>query len=336
MGFEGHLVDTVYRLITENMEDVYADRPGLRYRGADGKIVTVTFGDYAKDIRRCVGYLNEKLGGAQRRKVCILGQNSYWYAVAILGLLAADSIQIPLNQHKRWEELSYELDLVKPDVILWDGDNYPWRDQLLKEWGDRLLPLEECTRADPAELHETANPYALSMIMFTSGTTGRSKGVMLNQWSIMITGRDSICSWRAAVARAKEMGYTEETFRLSHFSTLPLFHIAAYANLLHWPLYGAATNLGDARSFYRDLADMPSESMAVVPSIAEMLHRDILRDRRDKIGPLWILMCSSAAFSRETLLDLSRRGILIIQNYGMTETGSGGLDTGVSDCQYRG
>ncbi len=334
MGFEGHLVDTVYRLITENMEDVYADRPGLRYRGADGKIVMVTFGDYAKDIRRCVGYLNEKLGGAQRRKVCILGQNSYWYAVAILGLLAADSIQIPLNQHKRWEELSYELDLVKPDVILWDGDNYPWRDQLLKEWGDRLLPLEECTRADPAELHETANPYALSMIMFTSGTTGRSKGVMLNQWSIMITGRDSICSWRAAVARAKEMGYTEETFRLSHFSTLPLFHIAAYANLLHWPLYGAATNLGDARSFYRDLADMPSESMAVVPSIAEMLHRDILRDRRDKIGPLWILMCSSAAFSRETLLDLSRRGILIIQNYGMTETGSGGLVNEAQDEKH--
>ena len=317
MGFEGHRVDTVYRLITENMEQVYADLPGLRYRGADEKIVTVTFGEYARDIRRCVGYITQKLGDLRRRKVCLLGQNSYPYAVAILGLLAADCIQIPLNQNKSW-----------------DGGSYPWRDQLLAGWGDKLLPLEECTQAPPAQLQEAEDPRALSMVMFTSGTTGRSKGVMLNQWSIMITGRDSICSWEVLVARAKEMGYREETFQLNHFSTLPLFHIAAYANLLHWPLYGVTTNLGDARSFYRDLADMPSESMAVVPSIAEMIRRDILRNRRDKIGPLWILMCSSAAFSRETLLDLSSHGILIIQNYGMTETGSGGLVNEAQDEKH--
>ena len=334
MGFEGHRVDTVYRLITENMENIYADQPGLRYRGADDKIVTVMYKEFARDIRRCVGYLNQKLGGAQRRKVCLLAQNSYHYAVAILGLLAADSIQVPLNQYKRWEELSYELELTDPDAILWDGGNYPWRDQLLAAWGDRLLPIGECTQAEPAELHEAADPRALAMIMFTSGTTGRSKGVMLNQWSIMVTGRDSICSWEAAVERAKEMGYTDENFHLNYFSILPLFHIAGYSNLLHWPLYGATTNLGDARNFYRDLADMPSESMAVVPAIAEMLRRDILRDRREKIGPLWILMCSSASFSRDTLLDLSRHGILIIQNYGMTETGSGGLVNEAQDEKH--
>ena len=316
------------------MEQIYADLPGLRYRGADEKIVTVTFGEYAQDIRRCVGYITQKLGDPRRKKVCLLGQNSYPYAVAILGLLAADCIQIPLNQYKSWDELSYELDLVEPDLILWDEGSYPWRDQLLNQWGDRLLPLAECTQAPPARIQETEDPRALAMIMFTSGTTGRSKGVMLNQWSIMITGRDSICSWEVAVERAKEMGYKDETFQLNHFSTLPLFHIAAYANLLHWPLYGAATNLGDARSFYRDLADMPSESMAVVPSIAELLRRDILRNRRDKIGPLWILMCSSAAFSRDTLLDLSRHGILIIQNYGMTETGSGGLVNEAQDEKH--
>ena len=53
MGFEPHMVDTVYRLITENMEQVYADLPGLRYRGDDGRIVTVTFREFAQDIRRC-------------------------------------------------------------------------------------------------------------------------------------------------------------------------------------------------------------------------------------------------------------------------------------------
>ena len=325
MGYEPHMVDTVYRLITENMEQVYADKPGLRYRGGDGKIVTVTFGAYAWDIRCCAGWLETRLKGAAGRRVCLLGANSYPYAVAILALLAVETVQVPLNQNKSWEELAYELGLVEPDAILWDGGDYPWRDQLLAAYGDRLLPIDGYEGCAPAQLHEAADPKALSMIMFTSGTTGRSKGVMLNQWSIMVTGRDSICSWPPMVERARAMGIRDEDFQLNHFSTLPLFHIAAYANLLHWPLYGTATNLADARSFYRDLADMPSESMAVVPSIAEMLHRDILRDRRDRIGPLWILMCSSAAFSRQTLLGLRDHGILIVQNYGMTETGSGGL-----------
>ena len=334
MGYQPHMVDTVYRLITENMEQVYADKPGLRYRGADGQIVTVTFGAYAQDIRRCAGWLEEVLRGAAGRRVCLLGHNSYPYAVAILALLAAETVQVPLNQNKSWEELAYELDLVEPDAILWDGADYPWRDQLLAAYGGRLLPIDGYAGCAPAALHEAADPKALSMIMFTSGTTGRSKGVMLNQWSIMVTGRDSICSWPPMVARAKAMGIPDEKFQLNHFSTLPLFHIAAYANLLHWPLYGTATNLADARTFYRDLADMPSESMAVVPAIAEMLHRDILRDRRDKLGPLWILMCSAAAFPRQTLLDLRDRGILIVQNYGMTETGSGGLVNEAQDDRH--
>ena len=45
-------------------------------------------------------------------------------------------------------------------------------------------------------------------------------------------------------------------------------------------------------------------------------------------------MCSSAAFSRETLLDLRDHGILIIQNYGMTETGSGGLVNEAQDERH--
>ncbi len=334
MGFEPHMVDTVYRLIIENMEQVYPDRPALRFRGAEGGIETRTFRTYAADIRRAAGYIEETLGGAKGRMVCLLGQNSYPYAVQILALLAAEAVQVPLNQNKSWDELSYELELVQPDAILWDGGDYPWRDQLLAAWGEKLLPIGGYADRPLAALHEAEDPKALSMIMFTSGTTGRSKGVMLSQWALMVTGHDSICSWGPMVERAREMGADEATFQLNHFSTLPLFHMAAYANLLHWPLYGTATNMGDAHSFYRDLADMPSQSMAVVPAIAELLHRDIVRDRRDRLGPLWILMCSSASFSEQTLRDLRDHGIFIEQNYGMTETGSGGLVNEAQDDRH--
>ncbi len=337
MAFNLHLVESVYRLITENMEQVYADRPGVRFRGPDGAVVTRLYREYAQDIRRAAGDIAARLGGGEGKRICLIGKNSYHYAVNIMGLMAAGTVQVPLNHNKSWDELRYEIDLVEPDAILWDGGDYPWREQLVAAYGDRLLPMDGYQGAEPAELKEAADTRALSLIMFTSGTTGRSKGVMLHQRGILRAGVVSLGTWDAITGRAKAAGVTEaDSFRLSHFTMLPLFHMAAYASLFHWVLTGTATNLCDAHNFYQEMADMPSEAMAVVPVIAQMIQRDLARGRRDRLGPLWILMCSSASFSPDMLLDLSSRGMLIIQNYGMTETSSAGLINQAQDAAHIG
>ena len=94
---------------------------------------------------------------------------------------AAGAGRVLLNQRKSWDELSYELGLVEPDAILTDGDDYGFNDQLKAAYGDILRPMDGFRSYEPAQLTRCIDHEALMVLMFTSGTTGRSKGVMLSE-----------------------------------------------------------------------------------------------------------------------------------------------------------
>ena len=97
------------------------------------------------------------------------------------GVVAAGAVLVLLNQRKSWDELSYELGLVEPDAILTDGDDYGFNDQLKAAYGDILRPMDGFRSYEPAQLTRCIDHEALMVLMFTSGTTGRSKGVMLSE-----------------------------------------------------------------------------------------------------------------------------------------------------------
>ncbi len=98
---------------------------------------------------------------------------------------AAGAVLVLLNQRKSWDELSYELGLVEPDAILTDGDDYGFNDQL-KLPGDILRPMDGFRSYEPAQLTRCIDHEALMVLMFTSGTTGRSKGVMLSEEEFLL------------------------------------------------------------------------------------------------------------------------------------------------------
>ena len=86
-----------------------------------------------------------------------------------------------INQKKTWPELEYELGLVEPSLIVNDGIDYGCRPDIEAAYGDKLRPMDAFKDSAPAELVDCVGHDDLIVLMFTSGTTGRSKAVMLSE-----------------------------------------------------------------------------------------------------------------------------------------------------------
>ena len=326
------VLDNVYDLITINMEDRFKDNVAFRfYDTANDAVTTILYKDYVQDIRKAVNYFQSTIPEIKGKKICLLTKNSYEYAVNSFGVVAAGAVLVLLNQRKSWDELSYELGLVEPDAILTDGDDYGFNDQLKAAYGDILRPMDGFRSYEPGELTRCIDHEALMILMFTSGTTGRSKGVMLCERNFFAVMHHHV-SVGHHICEAKQ----DPDLIVDHLTVLPMFHLGAFGCLFSGPWMGWAQNLGSLRSFYKDLQRMPSQDMAAVPVLVESIHHDLMSGRREKLGQLWALNCMSAMFNPKTLLDLTRNGILISQFYGCTETTGGGLINFAADPEHIG
>ena len=313
-------VHTIYQLVSQ-METKYSDRIAIRYYDAEKEAVReVPYSQYAHDIRCVTAALQAAVPDIEGKRVCILAANSYHYAVSIFGTILSGAVVVPLNLQKSWDDIHYELELVEASAILHDGIYLDREPALSEAYGDKLLPITGYLDAQPAEIHECADREALMAIMFTSGTTGRSKGVMLSQKNLFAPMPAYCDPFRVML---EEMGVDHYDF--NHFTVLPMFHIAAFTSLVSWSIMGMAHNLcTDLRNFYRDLALMPCDTMAAVPVLLQSIHRDVMRGRKDRLGKLRTLTCGAAACTPEMMLDLMHNGFFIMQMYGLTETAGDG------------
>ena len=329
---ELHKPKNLYELLTLNMEQRFANRVAFRWYDADQDVVVEKhFGEYAQDIRRAVNYYLSTIPDIQGKRVCVWSNNSYHYAVNCYGVMMAGGVIVPMNQRKSWDELHRELELVEPSAILTDGDDYGCNEEMQAAYGSLLRPMDAYKAYEPAELVNRIQPEELMVLMFTSGTTGRSKGVMLcerNFFAVMphhVSVGDNLC-------RAKN----DPDLRVNHMTVLPMFHLGAFGCLFTWAWKGWTQNLGSLRTFYKDLKRMPSQDMAAVPVLVDSIHHDLMTGRTAKLGDLWALNCMSAMFAPQTLLDLSQHGMVINQLYGSTETTGGGLINFAMDAEHIG
>ena len=171
----------VYDMVTRCMEQEFPDHVAIRYVAEDGKtVVEKKYREYAQDIRRMTAYLKAEVPDIKGRRIVLLSRNCYEFCVASYGIILAGGVLVTLNQKKTWEELEYELGLVEPTLILNDGIDYGCRAELEAAYGPKLRPMDCYKETAPGELTNCVGHDDLMMLMFTSGTTGRSKGVMLN------------------------------------------------------------------------------------------------------------------------------------------------------------
>ena len=314
----------VYDMVTRCMEQEFPDRVAIRYVAEDGKtVVEKKYRGYAQDIRRMTAYLKAEVPDIKGRRIVLLSRNCYEFCVASYGIILAGGVLVTLNQKKTWEELEYELGLVEPALILNDGIDYGCRAELEAAYGPKLRPMDCYKETAPGELTNCVGHDDLMMLMFTSGTTGRSKGVMLSE--------RNMCASLHTYSEVAENWITDrlpagQKLPLSHMTLLPLFHMACFVCVMSYPPAGWALNLcGDIRDFYRDLGLMHSDVMASAPILVETIYNDMKRGRVSRLNGLWDLCCSSAALDPRMLLELAQNGFVVNQCYGMTETFGDGI-----------
>ena len=314
----------VYDMVTRCMEQEFPDHVAIRYVAEDGKtVVEKKYREYAQDIRRMVAYLKAEVPDIKGQRIVLLSRNCYEFCVASYGIILAGGVLVTLNQKKTWEELEYELGLVEPALILNDGIDYGCRAELEAAYGPKLRPMDCYKETAPGELTNCVGHDDLMMLMFTSGTTGRSKGVMLSE--------RNMCASLHTYSEVAENWITNrlpagQKLPLSHMTLLPLFHMACFVCVMSYPPAGWALNLcGDIRDFYRDLGLMHSDVMASAPMLVETIYNDMKRGRVSRLNGLWDLCCSSAALDPKMLLELAQNGFVVNQCYGMTETFGDGI-----------
>jgi fatty-acyl-CoA synthase len=122
-------------------------------------------------------------------RVAVAGGNSLEWCVAALGALRAGAILVPLNIRLVTDELAYLVGETAPKLVLADAG----RRDLMKEVASRghdfeLVDLEsvaEFRGAAPSGFRRDADPEAPAVIVFTSGTTARPKGVIFSHESTL-------------------------------------------------------------------------------------------------------------------------------------------------------
>ncbi len=228
--------------------------------------------------------------------------------VLYLAVVAAGGVYVPLNVGYTAAELEYFIDDAQPRLFAADNNDSPAVD-LARRKGVRLTFLDDEVPATGDAALVERGPDDLAAILYTSGTTGRSKGAMLTHRNLVSNARALVETWR----------YTAQDV-LIH--ALPIFHthglfVATNVTLLS----GASMHFLPAFDLDKIAELLPSSStlMGVPTFYTRMVGDD--RFNSQTMGHMRLCISGSAPLLAETHAAFSAQtGLAILERYGMTET----------------
>jgi malonyl-CoA/methylmalonyl-CoA synthetase len=240
--------------------------------------------------------------------------------ILYLGCLRAGLAYLPLNNAYHEAEVRYFLENAEPRAVVAQPSSIPWMEPLARSLGiDNVFSLDahgggtlqEAAAKMPAKF-ETIERRGedLAAILYTSGTTGRSKGAMLSHGNLASNARVLHEAW----------GFRPGDV-LVHM--LPLFHVHGLFVASHCVLLnGSAMRFHakfDAKRAIRDFAES-TVFMGVPTLYTRLLAEPGLTP--EACARMRLFTSGSAPLLAETHRDFERRtGQRILERYGMTETG---------------
>lgn len=280
----------------------HSSRPALLYK-ANLKTEVWTYADLLGRADRVAHWLQGQ-GVGKGDRVAVWSPSSLWWVAAFFGILRNGSVLVPLDTRSSPDFVERVMGQSEPQLAIATRAT-------IQDWAFEtpVIAIEDLEHSVPADAPHSLPevlPDDLAEIVFTSGTTGAPKGVMLSHWNI-----------RSNVEAAYNVFPSGPGFK--PLSILPLSHLLEQTVGLLLSLRGGAsiayaTALQPA-AIQRDMAEYRVTTMVLVPRILslfmEAIERRVQREGKAKV---WGLMCRVAEYLPRRARRLLFRSV--IQGFG--------------------
>ena len=312
--------------------------------------------------------------GFHGKRIAVIGKNSYEWALTYFTIQCGVGVLVPLDKGLPIDEIEYSLVKSKADAIIFDVE-YLEAMSTIKEKNTTNLKNYICMKAiDPESelaqsfqnfkyetiadyislgaselrkgnssfLNAEIDPDAMSLILFTSGTTSLAKAVMLTQTNIL-----NSCN---GVSRIIDVTPKDTTLAI-----LPFHHTFGALSLMYFLAGGSCNVFCDGlRHIGENLVEYNVTAFICVPLLLEAMHKKIMTQiektgktkkvkfaiklsqfllkfkidiRRmlfseiiENLGGLRMAISGASALDKKVEEDFNNFGILTAQGYGLTET----------------
>ncbi|MYF47879.1 MAG: long-chain fatty acid--CoA ligase, partial [Candidatus Dadabacteria bacterium] len=316
----------------ERKSSLYADKIAYSIRKNDLSVSSLTFSEVFTLFTQFSAHLMS-LGLKRREHVAIVGENSPQWAISYFAVIWAGAIVVPLDARARTEHIKQVLVLSDSRFLIASAGFT----EALSNTGtvEHIIPMDEAlevrSHTEKTVLAEKLEPEDIADIVFTSGTTGNPKGVMLSHASIMSNLETLYSAFPITV---------EDTA----FSILPIHHVYERIGGILLSFYcGQRVFFSRSIKPREMLSDLKVARPTVwlnTPLILERLHQRIEQNKaknlqtrahpsklfgknaRKRLGldRLKLIVSGGAALSEAASRGLEKYEFPLLQGYGMSET----------------
>ena len=335
----------------------------IKHKGNEKKVTyeNITYKKLLEDVNS----LGTKLFdlGYQDKRIAIVGRNSYEWALAHLANQLGGIVSVPLDKELQLDELESSLERSKADIVVFDEkyvenieeikrrnntnlkeyismrplENYKDIHTLIKE-GKKLIEA-----GNKKFLDKKIDSNKMSILLFTSGTTSKSKAVMLSQKNI--------------ASNVYAMQLVERFYETDvNLAFLPFHHIFGSTAMIVMLAYGITTAFPDGlRYVAQNLKEYKVSVFVGVPLLVEAIYKKIEKgieeqkktnlvkvakvisnfllkfgiDIRRKLfkdiinelgGHMRFVISGGAPLDKKVAKGFNELGVSLVQGYGLTET----------------
>ncbi|MBC2110235.1 o-succinylbenzoate--CoA ligase [Listeria innocua] len=261
-----------------------------------------TFEEIYEAVEKLAGKLFAR-GIRKDEMVALLGKNDRMTFLLIHALQQLGAITLFLNNRLTKKEITFQLANAEvKQVIVADA----FLDKVTS--GISYEELEQTTYVEP-DLCKTWDLSRTASVMYTSGTTGKPKGVMQTYEN----------HWWSAVSSVLNLGLTEKD---SWLCAVPIFHISGLSIMMRSVIYGIPVYLEEHFDEEKITQLLESGKISTISVVTSMLER-LLKIQGGSYHPnLRTVLLGGGPASKAVLEICKQRDIPLVQSFGMTETAS--------------
>ena len=263
----------------------------------------LSFAELKKQVEVLVGKIDHLNPGS---RVGLLATNTLMSYKLALAIMCSGRTIVWLNWRLAGEEL--ERQIKDSGLQLCLVENSLWRSGMTNPFKSYSAFL--ITNTDPGELIPVFKSDWVASIMYTSGTTGKPKGVLQTFGN----------HFYSAVSSALNLGLSSADKWLC---VAPIFHISGFSIIMRGLIYGMTVRLVEkfrAEEIERILANETVTIMSVVPFMLKKLIQQQNKTNTHYNSAFRCMLLGGGTIDRETLEICLQRSIPVVQCYGMTET----------------